>query len=46
MLGLSQTFGKVYSNMNNWTYNVGYRGDQYPNIEIPTNFTVEDYEVF
>ncbi|CAB4397415.1 unnamed protein product [Rhizophagus irregularis] len=29
---------------NNWTYN--YSRDYYPNIDIPANFIVEEYEVF
>ena len=31
-----------YYNSDNWTNN----GGVYPNIGIPKNFTVEDYEVF
>ncbi|RGB40477.1 hypothetical protein C1646_687605 [Rhizophagus diaphanus] len=38
-------FGDLYcSNPNNWTYNG--RLEYYPNLDIPKNITIEDYEVF
>ena len=40
------TVGKLHSYYNNWRYNVNYTGDHYPNIDLPANLTVEDYEVF
>ena len=39
------TIGKLNNSGNNWTYNI-YLGDNYPNVEIPSKFKVEDYEVF
>ena len=38
--------GKLYHNTDNKWYNSDNRGYFYPNIGIPANFTVEDYEVF
>ena len=39
--------GNLYNNdnYNNWQYSYN-SGDYYPNIDIPANFTAEDYEVF
>ena len=40
------TIGKLHFHNNNWSYSVYNGGDQYLNIKIPINFTVEDYEVY
>ena len=39
------SMGELYCpDSNNWIYN--NTGNFYPNIGIPANFTIEDYEVF
>ncbi|GBC01815.1 hypothetical protein RclHR1_04340012 [Rhizophagus clarus] len=40
------TMGNIYNYSNNWSNKDRGYGDIYPNIGIPTNFKVEDYEVF
>jgi hypothetical protein len=38
--------GNLYCSDNNWYYQIYSEGEHYPNIGIPPNFEVEDYEVF
>ncbi|CAB4392632.1 unnamed protein product [Rhizophagus irregularis] len=40
------TMGNLYNCNNNWSNIERGHGDNYPNIGIPGNFEVEDYEVF
>ncbi|GBC19293.2 BTB/POZ protein [Rhizophagus irregularis DAOM 181602=DAOM 197198] len=40
------TMGNLYNCNNNWSNIERGHGDNYPNIGIPENFEVEDYEVF
>jgi hypothetical protein len=40
------TMGNLYCNDNNWYYQNHTYIDCYPDVEIQTNFEVEDYEVF
>ena len=38
--------GNLYCNNNHWCKINRDDGDPYPNVEIPANFEVENYEVF
>ncbi|EXX65174.1 hypothetical protein GLOIN_2v1876950 [Rhizophagus irregularis DAOM 181602=DAOM 197198] len=40
------TMGNIICKDNNWSNKIYSDGERYPNIGIPTNFEVEDYEVF
>ncbi|EXX76714.1 hypothetical protein GLOIN_2v1776175 [Rhizophagus irregularis DAOM 181602=DAOM 197198] len=40
------TMGNLYCYKNIWSCEIYIDGDRYPNIGIPVNFEVEDYEVF
>ncbi|RIA94912.1 hypothetical protein C1645_873155 [Glomus cerebriforme] len=40
------TMGNLYCNNNNWYFKVYSDGYRYPNLKIPEDFAVEDYEVF